>query len=156
MSATVLGADLVCMHFKYPCPFIKVSLSQSSFVYTKLADHEIISGILGEIGLSDMTGHPKTIDPRTFNKCSLEDIQKCKLNKLASLKSPEGTPTFNMILFTKLCPLRPTEVKNTMSYLKLQFDKVWAMYVDELTLKRVFDYIICQFIYSLTPKDEYS
>ena len=154
MSVTVLGADLVCMHYKYPCPFCKVSLSQSNFVYTKLADHDIISGNLGVIELSDMTEHPNTIDPKSVSKCNLEDIQKCKLNKLASLKSPEGSPTFVMTLFTKSCPLRPTEIRNTMSDLKLQFDQVWGMYVDELTLKRVFDYIICQFIYSLTPKEE--
>ncbi len=158
VRVAIEGAHFVCLHHEYDVPFIKVTLGSTAITFEKRCDHGVLCGWFGDIEVTDMTNYPHTICPKEFPRNPMdydEIVKKYSFTKLATLRSLKDKPSMELHLYDPPCPDMPTEVPNTTSALILRFEEIWAMYVDEMTLKRVLDYIVDQLSYSFNPKEQY-
>ena len=157
VKVALQGASLVCLHHEYKTPFIKAELQASTISYEKRCDHEVLYGNLGDIEATDMTNYPHTILPKEFPMEPMkfeEIVEKYSFTRLATIKTTKDKPALELHMYDPGCPEMPTEVPNTKTTLVLRFAEVWAMYIDEITLKRMLDYIIDQLCYSFSPNEQ--
>ena len=141
------------MHHKYSTPFIKVVASPVVVRYQRFKDHEEVTGSLNTIQFYDMVNYPTSISPLEFErKVDYETIEeKYTFDKLLEAKAHKDT--FKFLILTSKCPIRPED--KTVSYiLDLRFEYIEAIYIQEITLRRLKTYIIDQLLYSLSPSEE--
>lgn len=156
LHATLTGATLICLHPKYDTPFMKANITKTQFRYEKHADHDILWAIFGDLLITDMTRHPNTIKPHEhkLEKMSFSDIEKLySFTNLTELKSPKDSHSLDVFMYTPNCPERPNEGPEVKTIVSLKFGDAWANYIDELTLKRILDYVTEQLVYSFIPME---
>jgi hypothetical protein len=147
------GVTLICLHNKYSSPFIKAVVAPVVVRYQRFKDHEEVTGSLNAIQIYDMLNYPTSISPLKFEgKIDYETIEtKYTFDKLIEAKAYKDT--FRFLIFTSKCAVRPKD--KTVSYtLDMKFESVEAIYIQEITLRRLKNYILNQLIYSVSPSEE--
>ena len=145
---------LLCLHHKYDTPFIKVILEESIMDYKNFIDHSVISATFGNIDIYDMLGYPSEVSPLDFKheKMSFEEInKKYSFEKLLGSKPPQDKENFNMHIYNSDCPIKAE--KENRNFTRVEFGEIWAVYIQELSFRRVVTYMLQQLLYSLSPFD---
>lgn len=150
--------NAVCLHHQYNTPVIEAAVGESKIGFKQFADHLALWGTLGVVEITDMTNYPSTISPLEFpmRKTTLEELSRSySFDKLAILRPPSNSRSFEMQVYESSCPLRAERNKNEGTLVTVRFDEVWTAYVHDLTLRRAMNYILDQFLPSLSPVEVY-
>lgn len=61
------GLTLICLHHKYlMCPFIELTVKSLFLRYDSMYDHDVLSIIMDNPDLYDLTMWPKSINPNLY------------------------------------------------------------------------------------------
>ena len=148
------GVTMICVHPQYETPFVSAILSSSTLNYEKHIDHLELNACLGKLVLSDLTGHPNTRPPDCFLEYQQKDFPSIERNELACLEFSPNEKTLDIIVFEPYCQKAKNELENAKVFAKVLVDRAWFSYIHELSLKRVFDYLVFHISNALSFDDD--
>ena len=69
----VEGGHLVCVHPIHKTLVYEMQIERLRFYYWLYRDHDHLEGLFGNVHVYDLTGYPRTVDPLTAPKGSLDE-----------------------------------------------------------------------------------
>ena len=147
MTAQLENVKFILLHPEYDTKLFMCEIDTSFFEYAAHIDHDNIRGVIGNTILYDSTNYPNTMSPLNYEE---ESINLQKIMEITSATTDESEFHFDIVSYYPHCPDRP---QNLMSKMFLHLGTIKVDYYNELLLYRFNDYLIYQFIDSLSPRD---
>ena len=142
--------NLYLLHPKYDTLLFLCQTERTEFTYTSWIDHMKISGSIENTKLSDLTNYPNTVDPPNyFEEKSTQQV----LVEIGSQHEKDSPLVFNLDGYETWCPKKPLIPANLSSEMTLNIGDITVKYYNEVLLYRFMDYLLFQFLDSLSPKN---
>ena len=157
VEATFKRVSIGMLHPKYQMELFRLYTSCMEVRYEIFYDHAELSVKFARTSLSDLTGHPYSVDPKKFFKFIRKKPNLMKSPQAKALKNPREMIYFNglsmkvTMIQSKNCPHK---VEGFSSNLEMRIDTMRVNHIQEINL-RFNDYFMEQFMDCFFMSDPY-